>query len=89
MKKMKKAVALSYKDGDTAPQVVATGKGFVADNILEKGKENKVHTYKDAELVNELTQIELGLNIPPELYHAVASVLMYIGELDKQRSTPV
>lgn len=84
-KEIKKAVALRYDPADTAPVVVARGKGVVAGNIIKKAEENKVHTYQDAELVDELTRIDIGLNIPSELYHAVAGVLVFIGALEKKR----
>ena len=89
VKPIQKAVALSYKDGDTAPFVVAKGMGIVAGNILKKADEHKVKTYKDKELVDELTKIELGLNIPSELYQAVASVLLFISDLEKGRNASI
>ena len=79
-----KAVALTYKKTDFAPSVLAKGRGYVAQNMIERAKEKNIQTYQDAELVNELTQIDLGMNIPPELYEAVASVLLFIGELEKK-----
>ena len=83
-KPIKKAVALRYNETDSAPVVVAKGKGVVADNIIRRADTHQVKTYQDAELVDELTQIDLGLNIPSELYHAVAGVLLFIGDLDKR-----
>lgn len=78
-----KAVALRYKPEDVAPKVVASGKGFFADKIIEKAAENDIKTYKNEELVEELTRVSLGDNIPPDLYEIVAQVLIYIDDLDK------
>jgi len=79
-----KAVALSYKKGDKAPVVVAKGEGFVAEKIMEVGKEDNVPIVKDTALVEELTKIDLGDNIPPELYQVVAEILVFISDIDKQ-----
>jgi len=78
----KKAVALQYKLGFNAPRVVASGKGHVADKILETAKEADVKLYQDARLVEELSRVDIGLEIPPELYEVVAQVLVYIDRLD-------
>ena len=80
----KRAVAVKYNPGDSAPKVVAKGKGYVADKILEQAKENEVKIFEDAELVKEFENIDLGEHIPPELYEAVARVLIFITDLDKQ-----
>ena len=83
---LSRAVAIKYERTDTAPKVVASGKGVIADKILEKAKENDVAIYKDAALVDELLKVDLGDSIPPELYEVVAQVLIFIGDLDKLQS---
>ena len=80
----KRAVAVKYNAGDSAPKVIAKGKGYMADKILERAKENDVKVYEDAALVKEFEGIDLGEHIPPELYEAVARVLIFITDLDKQ-----
>lgn len=82
-RKQKKAVALSYDDTMTAPTVVATGSGKVAERIIEEAEKNKVPVYKDEKLANILTQLELGDVIPPELYEAVARILVFVGDMDE------
>lgn len=82
----KKAVALNYVPGAGAPRVVAKGAGFVAQQILEHGELNQIPVYRDDKLVEELIGVELGLDIPPELYEVVARVLIFVGDLDKLRS---
>ena len=84
MEKRKKAVALRYDIEDTAPNVIAKGAGTIAEKILEKGKEADIKIYEDPSLVEELTQLGLGEQIPQELYTAVAQVLVFINELDKK-----
>ena len=83
----KKAVAINYNPEDDAPKVLAKGAGYVAEKILEKGKESDIKIYEDPSLVEDLTCVDLGHQIPPELYKAVAQVLVFINELDKKGIT--
>ncbi len=80
---LQKVVAIKYNPADIAPKVVAKGAGYVAGRILDRAAQNKIPIYKDAALVKELSKIELGNNIPPELYEVVAQVLIFISDLDK------
>ena len=82
-KTMPKAVALQYVPEQGAPRVVASGQGYVADKILETAAKGGVSVHKDEKLVEELTKIDLGAHIPPELYEIVARVLVFIEKLDK------
>ena len=85
IKKRKKAAAIRYKPGDDAPELIAKGKGVVADNILEKAEEAALPIYKDEKLVEELTKLDIGEYIPPELYTVVAEILVFVTDLDKMR----
>lgn len=80
----KRAVAIKYNPDDVAPKVVAKGKGHVAGRILERAKDHDVKVYKDPLLVKEFEDIDLGEHIPPELYEAVAKVLIFVTDLDKR-----
>lgn len=84
--KVKTAVALAYEVGDTAPRILATGKGEVAERIIEKGKESNVPLYKDNKLANTLSKLEIGDAIPPELYEVVAEILVFVDDMDRLRS---
>lgn len=77
-----KAVALSYTPGDVAPTVVGKGEGYLAEKIIEVGEESKVPIVQDRKLVEELTRIDLGENIPLQLYQVVAEVLVFVSNLD-------
>ncbi|MFP4296202.1 MAG: EscU/YscU/HrcU family type III secretion system export apparatus switch protein [Halothiobacillaceae bacterium] len=70
------AVALSY-DGEGVPKVVARGKGVIAEELVSLAQEHDVPLHEDAELSAALAQIELGREIPPQLYQAVAEVLSF------------
>ena len=79
-----KAVALSYDaEKDISPKVIAKGQGYVAQKILEHGEMSDIPVYEDASLTEELTRLDLGENIPPELYEVVAQVLAFISNLDR------
>lgn len=78
----KKAVALQYKLGHTAPKVVATGMGYMAQKIMDAAKEADVKLYKDPKLAQALTKLNLGDEIPQELYQIVAQILVFIDSLD-------
>ena len=83
MKEQKKAVALKYNKGkDSAPKVVAKGKGYIAEKIIEAARENNVPLYEDKNLSQVLEALDLDTEIPPELYRAVAEVLAFIYKLN-------
>lgn len=84
--KAKTAVALSYMPGDAAPKILATGKGAIAERIIETAKEADVPTYKDDKLADTLSRLEIGDMIPPELYEVVAEILVFVNDMDKIRS---
>lgn len=79
----KKAVALLYEPGSTAPQVVASGQGAIADRIIETAKDSDVPLYKDTNLADTLLKLDIGDCIPPELYGVVAEILVYVDQMDK------
>ncbi|AIH04055.1 MULTISPECIES: EscU/YscU/HrcU family type III secretion system export apparatus switch protein [Thermodesulfobacterium] len=80
----KTAVALKYEPGDEAPKVVAKGKGYLADLILEIAKNHNIPIKKDSKLVQQLYKIELEKPIPPELYQTVAAVLAWAYNLNQK-----
>ena len=84
--KVKTAVALAYEAGDVAPKILATGKGELAERIIEKGKAGNVPLYKDNKLANTLSKLEIGDTIPPELYEVVAEILVFVDDMDRLRS---
>lgn len=80
----KTAVALAYDpEQDAAPRILAAGKGELAERILSVAKEEKIPVHKDAGLAKTLSKLEIGENIPPELYEVVAEVLLFVDRMDK------
>jgi flagellar biosynthesis protein len=82
------AVALHYSGGG-APRVVAKGGGAVAERILEVAREHKVPLQEDAALATALSRLELGHEIPRELYVAVAHVLAFAWSVTGKKNVTV
>lgn len=82
--KVKTAVALGYDPNeDGAPKVIASGKGALAEKIIEQAKENKIPVHEDDKLADTLSRLEIGEMIPPELYEVVAEILVFVDAMDK------
>jgi flagellar biosynthesis protein len=71
------AVALTYEK-PRAPRVVAIGRGWLGDKIIETALAHGVPLKQDAALAEVLATIELDTEIPEELYRAVAIVIGYV-----------
>jgi len=78
----KKAVALQYNTDYVAPKVIASGVGYMAQKIIDTAKDADVKLYHNPSLVEELVKIDIGTEIPPELYEVVAQILVFIDNLD-------
>ena len=76
IKAPQKAVALFY-DGETAPKLTAKGTNELAEQIIALAKEHDIPIREEPELVNLLTKLKLGEEIPRELYIAVAEVIAF------------
>jgi flagellar biosynthesis protein len=79
----KHATALHYGGGHAAPRVVASGSGVIADRILEIAAAAGVPIREDAALVNALQALDLGQEIPEDLFVAVAEALAWAYRLDR------
>ncbi len=85
-KKVKQAIALEYDPSEDAPKVIASGRGYLADKIIEKAKESAVPVHRDDKLADTLSRLEIGDMIPPELYDVVAEILVFVDSMDKLKS---
>ena len=77
------AIALAYAGDDSAPRVVAKGRGLVAQAIIERAKQHGVYVHQSRELVALLMQVDLDQRIPPQLYRAVAELLAWVYRLEQ------
>ena len=74
--KIGKAAALKY-DGKNSPKLVANGQGQLAQEIVSLAEQNHVHIHYDPLLLDVLTKLELGEEIPEPLYLAVAKIIAF------------
>ncbi len=74
------AVALEYRPTgpDSAPKVVASGRGWIAEKILEIAFAEGVRVREDADLAEMLAAVDLDTEIPVEAFIAVAEILRYV-----------
>lgn len=84
-KELEKAVAILYDSQKSlSPKVIASGQGEIARKIIETAREAGVHIQEDANLVELLSKIDLGDEIPAELYQTVAEVLAFVYQVNEK-----
>jgi len=77
-KDSKRAVALKYDSHkNNAPVVIASGSGFIADKVVEIAEESGVPVYKDDSLSVLLSQLDIGTEIPEELFSSIVDIYIY------------
>jgi len=82
-----KAASLAYRPGtDRAPRVTASGRGRVAERILEVARQAGVPIRHDPALAEILSRLDPGEEIPPETYRAVAEILAFLYRLDGEKA---
>jgi flagellar biosynthesis protein len=80
-----RATALGYNpEEDSAPRVLASGQGVIAEQIIALARQNDIPLREDPLLVKALSRVNVGEYIPPELYAVVAEVLVYIYRIREQ-----
>lgn len=78
-KKQAMAAALGYdRAGGSAPTVLASGRGAVAEQILQIAFANGIKVREDADLAQLLSAIDIDSEIPVEAFAAVAEILAYV-----------
>jgi flagellar biosynthesis protein len=73
------AAALRYSQDSShsAPVVVASGSGYVAQKIIEVAQDNNVPVFHDDSLASLLSQLQAGSEIPQELYQTIVDIYVY------------
>ena len=79
------AIALKY-DEITAPKLTAKGQAEIAEQIIDIAREHNIPIYENSELVNILSKLELGDEIPEVLYRVIAEIIAFAYHL--QGKTP-
>jgi len=84
MQESRKAIALQYRPEQEqgAPRVVASGNGHIADEILRIARENDVPLRADPALAGALATLDVGQQVPVELFRAVAEVLAFVYQMN-------
>jgi len=81
------AVALHYdRQRDNAPRVVASGRGAIAERILELAFAHGITVREDADLAEILAAVEVGQQIPVAAFAAVAEILFYIYRANERQA---
>ena len=76
--KSKHAVALKYDaNKNNAPVVSASGSGYIADRVVEMAEESGVPVYRDDSLSVLLSQLDIGSEIPEELFGSIVDIYIY------------
>jgi len=85
--KTKKTVALKYNQNtDQAPKIIASGKGSIAEQIIKKAREENIPIKEDNDVVQVLAELNIGDEIPEELYTVIAEILSFFYELEDLQS---
>ncbi len=80
-----KAIAILYdENASAAPKIVASGKGIIAEKIIATAKEAGIHIQEDANLVELLSKVPVGEEVPVELYQTVAEVLAFVYQMNEK-----
>jgi len=81
----RQAVALRYEPKkDDAPKLVAKGRGYLADKIIELARLHNIPIRQDKKLLQILSRLDLEEEIPLEVYKAVAEILAFIYRLSNR-----
>lgn len=80
---LKKSAALKYdRSKDSAPRIIASGKGNIAEKILKKAREENIPIKKDKDVVEVLAELNIGDQIPEEIYLVIAEILAFLYDLE-------
>jgi flagellar biosynthesis protein len=80
----RKAAVLKYNKIGKAPEVVAKGRGVIAEKIIKKAEEFDVPFFKNEALADSLLDVNINDEIPPSLYKAVAEVFIWLLNSEKK-----
>lgn len=83
---VKIAAAIKYDSAkNSAPAVTASGRGMIAEKIIELAQEKGIPIQTDPDLVQVLSKLKVGSEIPIELYRAVAEILAFVYSLNENQ----
>lgn len=80
----KHAVALSYNKVDELPQIVATGAGELARQIIELAERHEIPIHEDQGLAQLLSRLQVGESVSPETFQALAEIMSFLYFVDEE-----
>lgn len=86
--KPQRATALRYEHGEHAPKVTATGRGHVAERIIEAARAAGVPVRSDPALAEALGALEIDADVPEAMWRAVAETLAWAYQVDARAGGP-
>lgn len=85
--RIKKTVALKYNQNtDQAPRIIASGSGSIAEQIIKKARQENIPIKEDKDVVQVLAELNIGDEIPEELYTVIAEILSFFYDLEDLQS---
>ena len=83
------AAAAMYYDpaGAAPPEIIATGRGMIAEEIVNAARQHGIPLHQDPGLVEALSKLDVGTMIPRELYAVVAEVLAFVYSVDAEAAS--
>ncbi len=85
---VKIAAAIKYDVAQmNAPEMTASGRGVIAEKIIETARQHGIPVQYDPALVQVLAKLKVGSEIPVELYRAVAEILAYVYSINENQRT--
>ncbi|QQS35503.1 MAG: EscU/YscU/HrcU family type III secretion system export apparatus switch protein [Ignavibacteriales bacterium] len=88
--KIKGAVALGYDaETNSAPAILAKGKGELAERIIKAGEENNIFIQQDEMLFESLYPLTVGDEVPVKVYRAVAEILAFVYKLEEKEKAGI
>ena len=81
----KSAVALKYKPPmNMAPKVTAKGRGLIAERIIEEALKHDIPLKEDPDLIQILSLLDIGEEVPPSVYEVVSEILAFVYSLNNR-----
>lgn len=85
MAQLPKAAALAYEQQSRqAPHIVASGRGEIARKIIEKAQAFGIPIFQNSALADSLLRLEVGEEIPQELYRAVVELFVWLAKSEEK-----
>ncbi|MBM7704456.1 EscU/YscU/HrcU family type III secretion system export apparatus switch protein [Metabacillus iocasae] len=81
----KRATVIRYEENaDQSPKVLAQATGAAAQQLVEQAQQRDIPVEENMVLLNHLLDLDLGEQVPPQLYAVIAEVLLFIQEIEKE-----